>query len=68
MKKSLGVKTLACPTPLWVVGTYDSEGRPKGITTAWGGICFSKPLGVNISVRKASFSYRNTGVPPIFLR
>ncbi len=34
MKKSLGVKTLACPTPLWVVGTYDSEGKPNVMTIA----------------------------------
>ncbi len=59
MKKSLGVKTLACPTPLWVVGTYDSEGKPNVMTIAWGGICCSKPQSVNISLRKATYSYNN---------
>ena len=59
MKKSLGVKTLACPTPLWVVGTYDSEGKPNVMTIAWGGICCSKPQSVNISLRKATYSYGN---------
>lgn len=59
MKKSLGVKTLACPTPLWVVGTYDSEGKPNVMTIAWGGICCSKPQSVNISLRKATYSYSN---------
>ena len=59
MKKSLGVKTLACPTPLWIVGTYDSEGKPNVMTIAWGGICCSKPQSVNISLRKATYSYRN---------
>ena len=59
MKKSLGVKTLACPTPLWVVGTYDSKGKPNVITIAWGGICCSKPQSVNISLRKATYSYNN---------
>ena len=59
MKKSLGVKTLACPTPLWVVGTYDSEGKPNVMTIDWGGICCSKPQSVNISLRKATYSYSN---------
>ena len=59
MKKSLGVKTLACPTPLWVVGTYDSEGKPNVMTIAWGGICCSKPQSLNISLRKATYSYNN---------
>ncbi len=59
MKKSLGVKTLACPTPLWVIGTYDSEEKPNVMTIAWGGICCSKPQSVNISLRKATYSYSN---------
>ena len=59
MKKSIGVKTLACPTPLWVVGTYDGEGKPNVMTIAWGGICCSKPQSVNISLRKATYSYSN---------
>ena len=60
MKKSLGAKTLACPTPLWVVGTYDSEEKPNVMTIAWGGICCSKPQSVNISLRKTAYSYNNT--------
>jgi flavin reductase (DIM6/NTAB) family NADH-FMN oxidoreductase RutF len=59
MKKSLGAKTLACPTPLWIVGTYDSEGKPNVMTIAWGGICCSKPQSVNISLRKTAYSYHN---------
>ncbi len=59
MKKSLGMKTLAFPTPVWVVGTYDSEGKPNVMTIAWGGICCSKPQSVNISLRKATYSYNN---------
>jgi len=57
MKKSLGAKTLGCPTPLWVIGTYDSEGKPNVMTIAWGGICCSKPPSVNISLRKDRYSY-----------
>ncbi len=39
MKKSLGPRTLALPTPVWVVGTYDANDQPNVMTAAWGGIC-----------------------------
>ncbi len=57
MKKSLGAKTLLYPAPVWVVGTYDKEGKPNVMTIAWGGICCSKPPCVSISLRKATYSY-----------
>ncbi len=59
MKRSLGPKTLLYPTPVWVVGTYDGEGRPNVMTIAWGGICCSKPPCVAVSLRKATYSYAN---------
>ncbi len=59
MKKSLGPRTLLYPTPVWVVGTYDKEGKPNVMTIAWGGICCSKPPCVAISLRKATYSYGN---------
>ena len=57
MKRSLGAKTLALPTPVWVVGTYDAEGKANGMTAAWGGICCSKPPCVCVSLREATYSY-----------
>jgi flavin reductase (DIM6/NTAB) family NADH-FMN oxidoreductase RutF len=59
MKKSLGAKTLAYPTPVWLVGTYDPEGRPNVMTAAWAGICCSKPPCLAVSLRKATYSYGN---------
>ncbi len=59
MKKSLGQKTLLYPTPVWVVGTYDKEGKPNVMTIAWGGICCSKPPCVTVSLRKATYSHGN---------
>ena len=59
MKKSLGAKTIAYPTPAWVVGSYDREGKANGATIAWGGICCSDPPCVTISLRKATYSYHN---------
>ena len=47
------------PTPVWVLGTYDEEGKPNVMTAAWGGICCSKPPCVGISLRKATYTYGN---------
>jgi flavin reductase (DIM6/NTAB) family NADH-FMN oxidoreductase RutF len=55
----VGPRTLAYPTPVWLVGTYDAEGRPNIMTAAWAGICCSKPPAVAVSLRKATYSYGN---------
>jgi flavin reductase (DIM6/NTAB) family NADH-FMN oxidoreductase RutF len=34
MKKSMGAKTIAYPTPVFVVGSYDSDGKPNVMTAA----------------------------------
>jgi flavin reductase (DIM6/NTAB) family NADH-FMN oxidoreductase RutF len=57
MKKSLGSQTLLYPTPVLLVGSYDSEGKPNLMTAAWGGICCSKPVCITVSLRKATYSY-----------
>jgi flavin reductase (DIM6/NTAB) family NADH-FMN oxidoreductase RutF len=58
MKKSLGPKTLLCPTPVVLVGTYDEAGKPNLMTAAWAGICCSKPVCVDVSLRAATYSHR----------
>ena len=57
MKKSLGANTLLYPAPVWVVCSYDSEGRPNAMTSSWAGICSSKPASVMVALRKATHSY-----------
>lgn len=57
MKQSLGAKTLMFPTPVLMIGTYDSEGKPNLMNAAWGGICCSEPPCVNVSVRKSRHTY-----------
>ena len=57
MKKDIGAKTLLFPTPVLVVATYDSDGKPNAMTAAWGGICCSEPPCVTISLRKATYTY-----------
>jgi flavin reductase (DIM6/NTAB) family NADH-FMN oxidoreductase RutF len=59
MKKSFGAKTLVFPTPVWVVGSYDKEGKPNVMTAAWGGVCCSKPPCVAVSLREATYTYGN---------
>lgn len=57
MKISLGPKTLAQPAPLWIIGSYDENGRPNAMAAAWGGICCSKPPCVTVSLREDRHSY-----------
>lgn len=57
MKKSIGADTLAYPSPVWCVGSYDAQGRPNVMTIAWGGICCSKPPALTISLRKATYTF-----------
>ena len=45
------------PAPVWVIGTYDKEGKPNAATVAWGGICSSDPPSVAISLRKSRYTY-----------
>jgi flavin reductase (DIM6/NTAB) family NADH-FMN oxidoreductase RutF len=59
MKKSLGAKAIVPTTPVWVVGTYDQEGKPNVMTAAWGGICCSQPPCIYVSLRKTTYTYNN---------
>jgi flavin reductase (DIM6/NTAB) family NADH-FMN oxidoreductase RutF len=56
-KKSLGPDTNVLPTPVWVIGAYDAEGKPNVMTAAWGGICCSKPPCVAVSLRAATHTH-----------
>ncbi len=58
MKVSLGSKTLLYPTPVLLVGTYDENDKANLMCAAWGGICCSKPVCVNVSLRAATYSHR----------
>lgn len=57
MKQSLGPRTLAMPTPVWLIGTYDAAARPNIMTAAWAGTCCSQPPAVTVSLRRATYSY-----------
>jgi flavin reductase (DIM6/NTAB) family NADH-FMN oxidoreductase RutF len=59
MKKSLGAKTIVYPAPVFVVGTYDRQGKPNVMTASWGGLCCSSPPCVAVALRKATYTYGN---------
>jgi flavin reductase (DIM6/NTAB) family NADH-FMN oxidoreductase RutF len=59
MKKSLGAKTIVYPTPVFIIGTYDAQGRANAMNAAWGGIVSSNPPAVGVSVRKSRYTYGN---------
>jgi flavin reductase (DIM6/NTAB) family NADH-FMN oxidoreductase RutF len=56
-KKSLGARTMAGPLPAWLIGSYDTAGKPNIMTAAWCGICCSKPPEVSVSLRAATYSH-----------
>jgi flavin reductase (DIM6/NTAB) family NADH-FMN oxidoreductase RutF len=57
MKKSIGAKPLVYPAPVFVIGTYTSEGKPNVMTASWAGICCSDPPCISVSLRKATYTY-----------
>lgn len=59
MKKELGAKAVAFPTPVYIVASYCSNGKPNAMNVAWGGLCGSEPPCVAISIRKNRCTYEN---------
>jgi flavin reductase (DIM6/NTAB) family NADH-FMN oxidoreductase RutF len=59
MKLSLPPKTLLLPSPVLIIGTYGSDGKPNMMNAAWGGIVSSKPPCISVSIREATLSFHN---------
>jgi len=57
-KISLGSRIMV-PTPVWVIGSYDTLGKPNMMTAAWVGVSCSRPRCVTISLREATYTYGN---------
>lgn len=57
MKSDVGAKLAIYPTPVYLVATYDREGKANIMTVGWGGVCNSNPPCVCISVRPATHTY-----------
>jgi flavin reductase (DIM6/NTAB) family NADH-FMN oxidoreductase RutF len=59
MKLSLPPQTILLPSPVLIIGTYGSDGRPNIMNAAWGGIASSKPPCISVSLREATLTYHN---------
>ena len=58
-KTSLGARTVIIPTPVWVIGSYNKEGKPNMMTSSWVGICCSKPASLMTCLREATYTFGN---------
>jgi flavin reductase (DIM6/NTAB) family NADH-FMN oxidoreductase RutF len=59
MKLFLPAETILLPSPVLIIGSYGSHGRPNVMNAAWGGIASSKPPCVSVSLREATLTYHN---------
>ncbi|MEG1563037.1 MAG: flavin reductase family protein [Bacteroides sp.] len=49
MRKNFGVKPWSYPQPVFIVGTYDEEGKPNAMNAAWGGIDYDNQISLCLS-------------------
>ena len=59
MKISLPPQSILLPSPVLIIGTYGSDGKPNIMNAAWGGIASSRPPCVSVSLREATLTYHN---------
>lgn len=59
MKLELPPKTILLPSPVMIIGSYNSDGTPNIMNAAWGGIACSKPPCISVSLREATLTYHN---------
>ncbi len=56
-KRSFGPNPWIYPEPVLLVGSYDAAGKANLMTAAWGGICCSEPLCLQVSVRPPRYTH-----------
>ena len=54
-RKDFGAKPFSYPQPVWIIGTYDENGKPNAMNAAWGGISEMNEISVCLSVDPSSF-------------
>lgn len=59
MKKSIGAKEIGFPNPVYIVCTYDDEGKANAMNVAWAGMMGGKNPTVAISIRPGRYSHNN---------
>jgi flavin reductase (DIM6/NTAB) family NADH-FMN oxidoreductase RutF len=61
MKRSFGARPVAYPLPVFVIGTYDTNGKADAMVAAWGGICASEPPCISVTINPNHQTFRNIG-------
>ncbi|MFA6362883.1 flavin reductase family protein [Methanoregula sp.] len=59
MKISLGAQPIAYPLPVFVIGTYDTNGKADAMVAAWGGICASEPPCISVTINPNHQTFKN---------
>lgn len=61
-RKNFGAKALSYPQPVWIIATYDENGRPNAMNAAWGGISGDKEVSICLSPgHKTCANFAKTG-------
>ena len=61
-RKDFGAKPFSYPQPVWIIGTYDENGKPNAMNAAWGGISEMNEISVCLSVdHKTCKNFEKTG-------
>jgi len=59
MKKSFGAHPIAYPLPVFVIATYDANGKADIMVAAWGGICASEPPCISVTINPNHLTFKN---------
>lgn len=54
MRKNFGAKHYLYPQPVMIIGTYDENGKPNAMNTAWGGIVGREEIIIDLSSHKTT--------------
>ena len=46
MRKNFGAKALCYPMPVFIIGTYNTDGTPNAMNAAWGGISEEQEISI----------------------
>ena len=61
-RKNFGAKPLSYPQPVWIIATYDENGKPNAMNAAWGGISDDKEVSICLSPgHKTCANFAKTG-------
>lgn len=59
MKKSIGASETIFPNPVFIICTYDDEGKANAMNVAWAGVMCGEPSCIGIAVRPSRYTFDN---------